>query len=491
MIMAERFGNLLDGKWVESANAATFEDINPANKADSLGSFPRSDHRDVDRAVEVARGYFGTWARVPPSRRADILYAAARIIEIRAAELSALIVRETGKVLREAQLELRDALSSLRAIAAEGARISGDLVVGQPPEAIVMALPAPLGVAGVVAHWTFSFAVCVRAVASALTAGNTVVLKPAEDAPLAAVRLMEILLEAGQPPGSISLVHGQGEEAGAPLVRHPDVPLVCFTGSADVGREVAIACAAEQKHLVLDVGERFAALVLDDADLDLAVEGVVVAAFACAGQRWRGAARLYVQRKVLKDFSERLTARAQALRLGDGMTPTTEVGPVINEAQLKRVHSSTRIGLRDGAKLLCGGEAVKEGDCRKGFFYAPTVFGEAAAKMRLMKEDVVGPTLALLSVASAEDAVEQLNAGRPPEATAVYTGDIPRGVRLIETVRAKRVHLNPTPGSPGTAERVTGCDRFLTRMPHRADARDLLTFGFWKTATIDTVARRQ
>jgi len=487
--MGDRFRNLIDGKWVESANGTAFDDINPANRADVVGTFPRSDHRDVDRAVEAARTQFASWSRVPSLRRSEILYHTARIAEERAEGLAGIIVRETGKLLSEAQTELRDGVSLLRAIAAEATRPGGAVVPSVHPEALALAIQTPVGVAAVITHWTFPLAGSIWALASALAAGNTVVFKPAEDTPLVGMRLVEILQEAGLPPGTISLVHGYGEEAGAPLVRHPDVVLVSFTGSSDVGREVAITCAAEQKRLALDLGQRCVVLVLEDADLDLAVEGAVRGVFAMAGQRWRGAARVFVHRKAAREFADRVVARVQALRLGDGMLPTTDVGPVISETQLKRVHGHTRIGVRDGAKLLCGGEVVRDGDCKRGFFYAPTVFGDAALKMRIVQEEVLGPTLALLAVAGVDEAVEQATAVRHDVTTAVYTRDLARAFRVIENLRAGCAYVNPTP--TGGDARLSFTDYGQLKRLHReAVGRSIDGFAAWKEVIIDSVGGR-
>ncbi len=458
--MGDLFRNLVDGKWVESLNGTTFEDTNPANKADVLASFPRSDHRDIDRAVEAARTHFGVWSRVPPRRRAEVLCRAGRIVEDRGEELTALLVHETGKVLGEAQSEWRDGASMFRIIGGETDGLGGTLVPPDASGAMTMRMHAPFGVAAVITHWTFGLAGVIASVASALAAGNTVVFKPAEDAALIGTRLAEVLLEAGVPSGAVSVVHGYGEEAGAPLVRHPDVALVSFAGSPEVGREIAITCAAERKRLHSDLGRRFIVLVLEDSDLDLAVEGTVRGAFAMAGQRWQGAARVFVHRKTAREFAERVVARVQALRVGDGALAATDVGPVIGEGQLKRVHAHTRIGLREGAKLLYGGEAIKDGECKRGCFYAPTVFGDAALKMRFLQEEVLGPTMALLSVSSLEDAVEQANAVRHGATTAVYTRDFAKAFRVVDTLRAECIHVNPGPTSGDARLALAGYGQF-------------------------------
>ena len=488
--MAERFRNYIDGKWVDASSDATFDNINPANRSDVLGVFPRSDHRDVDRAVEAARTRFGVWGRVPATRRAEILYGAAGILADRKADLAALLTREMGKVLPEASQELEDCISLLRYIAGEGCRFGGAIASREHPDALAMALPVPLGVAAVISHWAFPLAGALWQLAPALAAGNTAVFKPAEDAPLIATRLVEILLEAGLPAGALSLVHGLGEEAGAPLVRHPDVALVSFAGSPAVGRETAIACAAEQRRVSLDLGEMSAVLVLEDADPDAALDGAVRAALAISGQRWRGATRILVHRKIIKEFTERVVARVQALRVGDGMLTTTDLGPIINDAHLKRIHGQTRIGLREGGKLLCGGEIWREGDCKRGCFYAPTVFGDVTPKMRLLHDEVMGPTMVVVPVSGLEEALELANAVRHRLVAPVYTRDPSRGFRAIDGLRAGTVAVNPPAvdgasrsawakfGRPGTS----GLD---------GAAPPLTGFADWKAATIDSFAKRQ
>jgi aldehyde dehydrogenase (NAD+) len=487
--MGEPFNNFIDGRWVESAGKATFDDINPANKTDVIGSFPRSDHRDIDRAVETARAHFQAWSRVPPPRRAEILYRAASLVEERSDELTAVLVRETGKLAREAQAESREGASVLRAIGAEVACLGGPMVPSGRPGALAMVTQLPLGVAAVITHWTFPLAGPLAALASALAAGNTVVLKPAEDAPLAGTRLVEMFLEVGLPPGAVSVVHGYGEEAGAPLVRHPDVVAVSFEGSSDVGREVAIACAAEQKRLDAHLGERCVLLVLEDADLDPAVEGAVRGAFALAGQRWRGATRALVHRKIAKEFAERVIASVQALRPGDGGLATTDIGPVISESQLKRVHAHTRVGSREGAKLLCGGEVVREGDCKRGFFYAPTVFGDATLKMRFVQDEVLGPALAVMSVGSTDEAVQQANAARRAATVAVFTRDLTRALRVAEGLRAGRVQVNPSLAADDAPSSLAGYGR-LPRFRLDTGGWTLDRFSAWKEVTIEAIGGR-
>ncbi|HSB71380.1 MAG TPA: aldehyde dehydrogenase family protein [Candidatus Methylomirabilis sp.] len=482
--MAERFKNLIDGKWVDSANGSTFEDLNPANKTDVLGSFPRSDHRDVDRAVEAAKAHVPTWRQVPAPRRAEFLFRTAELLAQRKDELAGLMTREMGKVLKESLEEVQESIDTVYYIAGEGRRLWGETTPSELPGTFAMTVRVPLGVVAAVTPWSFPLAIATGKLAPALVAGNTVVFKPAEDTPLLAVRLVEILLEAGLPPGVVNLVHGYGEEAGAPTVRHPDVMLVSFTGSSEVGREVAIACAAEHKRVSLVLGGKNSVLVMEDADLDLAVDGAIRGGFGTSGQRCTSASRLIVHRKVLKEFTERLVAKAGELRLGDGMLPTTDMGPVVNESQLKRVHGYTKIGLKEGAKLLCGGEIYKEGDCRKGFFYAPTVFGDVTLKMKIAQEEIFGPTVVIMPVGGLEEAIETANASRYGLASAIYTRDVNQAFRAIESLSVGITYVNAS--TVGAEVHLPFGGVRQTGNGHREGGRQVLdVFTEWKTVYVD------
>lgn len=441
-MMAEHLKNYIDGKWMDAATGQTFPSINPADKSEVLGLFPRSDHRDVDRAVEAARRHYPRWRKVPAPRRAEILFRAAELLVQRKEGLAVLMTKEMGKILTESRGDVQEGIDMTYFIAGEGRRLLGETTPSELPDRFTMSVRVPAGVVAAITPWNFPLAIPTWKIIPALVAGNTVVFKPAEDTPLLAAKLVEILEEAGLPAGVLNLVHGLGEEAGAPLVRHPDVAVVSFTGSSEVGREIGIAAAAEHKRVSLEMGGKNAIVVMDDADLDLAVDGAIWGAFGTSGQRCTAASRLVVQKKVLKDFSERLVKRAEALRLGNGLLPETEMGPVINERHLKKIHRYTKLGLKEGAKLLTGGDIHRRGDCAKGFFYLPTVLADVSSKMRIAQEEIFGPTVAIIPVADLDEAIDVVNSTRYGLSSAIYTRDVGKAFKAMQEIEAGITYVN-------------------------------------------------
>ena len=480
--MAEEFKNFIDGKWVPAASGGTFPSLNPANKAEVLGVFPRSDHRDVDRAAESARGHFDRWRLLPAPRRAEAVQRAAELLKAREEDLARLVTREMGKVLREARAEVHASVDLLTHIAGEGRRLFGSTDPSEAPDRLAVHLRVPVGVVAAITPWHAPLAIPAARLACALVAGNTVVLKPAQDTPLVATRLVELLLEAGLLPGAVNLVHGAGEEAGAPLVRHPDVALVAFTGSSATGREVAIACAAEQKRVALAVGGKHALIVMDDADLAAALDAAVEAGFGTSGQGGSAIGRLILHRAIAREFADRLRARAGALRLGDGLLPATDMGPLVNEARLKRAHGYARLGVKEGARLLCGGEPFREGECKRGFFFLPTVFGEVRPAMRIAQEEVLGPAVCLLTVRDLPEAVGVVHGMRPMGMLSLFSGDLRRALLAARDLRAGRLAINAAPredcGWPG-APRPAGGGGW------GGEAAGVDAFTEWKSVSVD------
>ncbi len=478
--MADRYRNLVGGKWVDAAGGTTFEDVNPANKAEILGLFPRSDHRDIDRAVEAAGAHGADWRRLPTLRRAGILLRAAEALAQGGEEIATLITREMGKVLAESRAEVQAAAHTLAEMATRGGELGNGQAPARKPGRLSALTRMPVGTVAVITPWTFPVALPAIKIGLALLTGNAVVLKPAKDAPLSATRLVELFQAAGVTPGVVNVVHGLGEEAGAPLVRHPDIALAWFAGSREVGREVAIACAADHRGVLLERGEVGAVLVGEDADLELAVEGSAWGALRLSGQRSGATTRLFIHRKVLKEFTDRLVGRLQALRPGDGLQPATDVGPLVNELQLKRVHSQTRLGVKEGAKVLCGGEVFREGDCKRGFFYSPTVLAEATPKMRIVKEEVLGPVLALVGVGSLEEAIGTLNAVRSNVCVHLYVQALGRALRVAESLDVALVSIDPA----GEALRFSGPAEWPGTAGSRSWSQALDAITGWKAVAV-------
>lgn len=441
-MMATTYQNYIGGNWVGAASGRTFEDINPADKGDVVGLFPRSEATDMDRAVEAAREAFKTWRLYPAPRRAEIVFRAGELLVKRKEELARLMVREMGKVLKETRGDVQEAIDTAYYMAGEGRRLYGHHVPCELPNKFGVAMRVPVGVIAAITPWNFPLAIPSWKLLPALVCGNTIVFKPAEDTPLMAQRFLEILLEAGLPPGVVSLVHGYGEEAGAPLVRHPGVNLVSFTGSSEVGREIARVCADTYKKVSLEMGGKNAILVMEDAEVDLAVEGALWGGFGTSGQRCTAASRVIVHDAVLKGFTKEFVGRARGLRLGSGLDDTTDVGPVINESQLRRIHEYTEIGKKEGAQLLLGGEIATEGALRNGFFYKPTIFAEVDRSMRIAREEIFGPSVSVLRARSLDEAVEICNDTKYGLSSAIYTRDINKAFRAIQDIATGITYVN-------------------------------------------------
>jgi aldehyde dehydrogenase (NAD+) len=488
--MAQDHLNYIDGKWQASHSGRTFEDINPANKTEVIGVFPRSDASDIEAAVQAARRHFPAWRKVPAPRRAEIMFRAAELLVKRKDELARSMTREMGKVLKEASGDVQEAIDMTYYVAGEGRRLFGHTTPSELPDKFAMSVRAPIGVVAAITPWNFPLAIPSWKLIPALVAGNTVVFKPAEDTPLMAQYLVETLLEAGLPEGVLHLVHGIGEEVGAALVRHVDVNLVSFTGSCETGREVALVCADHHKKVSLEMGGKNPIIVMDDADLDLAIEGAVWGAFGTTGQRCTAASRLIVHRAVLREFADRLVVRAQQLRLGDGLLPTTDVGPLINEAQLQRVHSYSELAKQEGVNILTGGAIYAEGDCARGFFYAPTIFADVTPDMRIAQEEIFGPCPAIIAVDSLPEAIDVANSTKYGLSSAIYTRDVNKAFTAMRDLEAGITYVNSS--TIGAEVHLPFGGVKQTGNGHREGSQTVLdVFTEWKTLYIDYSGRLQ
>jgi aldehyde dehydrogenase (NAD+) len=444
--MSETYLNYIDGKWTPASTGETFLDTNPARPDEVIGEFQRSGPEDVDAAVTAARAAQKEWRRTPAPLRAEIVARATRLLVERKPELTETVTREMGKVLVDSGYDVQGAITSGEYMSGEGRRMFGETVPSGLPNRLAMTVRDPVGVVGIITPWNLPMLMPAWKLFPALVCGNTAVVKPAEDTPHSAVRLFEILEEVGLPPGVANLITGYGPEAGQPLVTHPDVDMISFTGSQTVGRQIATSAGAQLKHVSLEMGGKNALVVFDDADLEETVRGALWGGFSTTGQRCTASSRLVVDNKVADEVVERLVAGAEALVVGDGLDPKTEVGPLINAKQLDRVHSYTGVGVEEGANLVLGGEKLDESG--GGYFYSPTVFDHAGPDMRIAQEEIFGPTVTVIRVDGDDEAIAVANGTRYGLSAAVYTRDTGRALRAVTELEAGLVYLNaPTIGS--------------------------------------------
>src|SRR4051812_43729226 len=359
MSAAKTYKNLIAGEWVASHSGKTFENLNPANTSDLVGNFQSSNEQDVNDAVATAQKAFETWRLVPAPRRAEIIFKAGELLAQRKEQYARDMTREMGKVLKETRGDVQEAIDTAYFMAGEGRRLFGATVPSELPNKFAMAIRVPLGVVGMIAPWNFPMAIPSWKLFPALVCGNTCVIKPAEDTPLSTINLVQTLIDAGLPKGVVNIVTGFGSEAGAPIVNHPDVRAISFTGSSEVGRIVGEAAARSFKPCSLEMGGKNAIIVLDDAHIDLAIDGAVWGAFGTTGQRCTAASRMIVQKAAYNEFVTKFVDRAKKLKVGDGLDESIDMGPQINQQQVETTERYVGIGKGEGAKLLAGGNRMK------------------------------------------------------------------------------------------------------------------------------------
>src|SRR5262250_2394594 len=403
------FKNFIDGQWVDSVTGDTFENRNPADTRDLVGIFQKSNREDVNAAVGAAKRAFSKWRLVPAPRRAEIVFRAAEILIERKEDYARDMTREMGKVLKETRGDVQEAIDAAYYNAGEGRRMFGPTVPSELPNKFAMAVRTPIGVCGMITPWNFPMAIPSWKLLPALVAGNTCVIKPAQDTPLSTFNLVRALTDAGLPKGVVNVVTGFGPDAGMPIVEHPGVKAVSFTGSSEVGRLIGEAAARGFKPCSLEMGGKNAIIILDDANLDLALDGVVWGAFGTTGQRCTAASRVIVQKGVYRQFADRLVYRAKQLKVGNGLDESVDVGPQINEQQVATTEKYVGIGKNEGAMLEAGGRALNDPDHAHGWFFEPTVFTEVDSRMRIAQEEIFGPVVSVVPCENFEQAIEMSN----------------------------------------------------------------------------------
>jgi len=486
---ATTFQNYIAGEWVDAVSGETFESTSPAD-GETLGIFPKSGQADVDRAVVAAKGAFEDWRLVPAPRRGEILFRFAQLLTDEKEELSQLMTHEMGKVLPEARGDVQEAIDMAFYMGGEGRRLFGQTTPSELREKFNMSVRMPIGVVGVITPWNFPIAIPSWKILPALICGDTVVFKPATDTPGLGERFVELLADAGVPPGVVNVVHGGGGEVGNAIVAHPDVPVITLTGSRDTGVAVTRAAADRLKHVHLELGGKNAIIVLDDADLDLAVEGIVWSAFGTSGQRCTAASRVIAHEAVYDRLVSRLVAEAEKLRLGVGWDEETDVGPVINRSALDKIHSYTEIGRGEGAKLLTGGEVASGNGLGKGFYYRPTIFGDVDPEMRIAQEEIFGPTTAVIKVRDLDEAIRVSNGIKYGLSSSIFTQDVNRAFRAMRDLEAGITYINA--GTIGAEVHLPFGGTKDTGNGHREAGQAALDFFTeWKSIYVDYSGKLQ
>jgi len=484
------YHNFIDGSWVPSVSGDVFENRNPTKTQDLIGVFQKSTRDDAERAIEAARRAYDHWRLVPAPRRAELLFRAAQLIAERKEALARDMTREMGKVLDETRGDVQEAIDMTFFMAGEGRRQYGQTVPSELRDKFAMSIRQPLGVCAVITPWNFPMAIPSWKIIPALVCGNTVVFKPATLTPLSALNFVRILDEAGIPPGVVNLVTGGGAEVGNALLVSDDVRVVSFTGSTDVGRTVSMQAAPTFKKVHLEMGGKNVIIVMDDAAIELAIEGAVWGGFGTSGQRCTAASRVVVHERVYKTFLDRFVARVRALRVGDGLAPDTDMGPVVSESQLKTVMKYVEIGQKEGATLACGGHRLTAGAYADGYFHEPTVFADVDPAMRIAQEEIFGPVVSVIRCTSLDEAVTIGNSVQYGLSASIYTQDVNRAFSAMRDMYTGIFYVNaPTIGAevhlPFGGTKATGNG-------HReAGTAALDVFSEWKSVYIDFSGKLQ
>ena len=436
------FKNFIGGEWVAARAGTTFDTRNPADTRETVATFQKSDAADAREAIAAARAAQPAWAAMPAPKRGEVLYRAANILESRAEQVAREMTREEGKTLPEARGEVGRAVNILRYIGGEGARLGGENVPSERDRVLIQTRRRPLGVVGLITPWNFPIAIPTWKAAPALVAGNAVVLKPSDLAPLCAVRLIEALDEAGVTKGAVNLVTGPGSKVGNEIVTNPDVKAISFTGSESTGSQIAIEAARRRARVQLEMGGKNPTIVLADADIADAVNVVVNAAFFSTGQRCTATSRVIVEEPIVEPFTAALSARTRALKVGNGLEPGIDIGPSIDEKQLGTVLEYVGVGQQEGASLVCGGERLSDGAHARGYFSSPAVMTGVTPAMRVAQEEIFGPVLAVLPAASVDEAIEIANGIRFGLSAAICTRSLSAAYEFINRIEAGLVMVN-------------------------------------------------
>lgn len=485
-----KYYNYIGGEWVKSSSGEWFDNVNPANTSDIVGRFPKSNAADVDAAVASAADAADRWRRTPAPKRAELLFNLAEIIRDNKDRYTQEMTREMGKVLKEAGGDVQEAIDCTYYTAGEGRRLHGFTTPAEMPNKFAMCVRQPVGLCGLITPFNFPMAIPSWKLIPALVCGNTVVIKSGEDVPLSALNLVKACEKAGIPKGVVNLVNGFGD-AGAALVGHEDVRLISFTGSTNTGRIIAEQCARDNKIVSLEMGGKNAIIVMDDADIDNAVDGSLWGAFGTSGQRCTASSRLVVHKKIYKKFVAKLVERVKALRVGNGLDPKTEVGPVIHEDAMQKILGYVHIGKEiDSATLAVGGNRAAKGDLKNGWFVEPTVFSDVAPGMRIEQEEIFGPVTSVIPFSTLDEAIKIVNGVKYGLSSAIYTQDVNNAFYAMQELYTGICYVNSA--TIGAEVHLPFGGTKATGNGHREAGTQVLDiFSEWKALYVDYSGKLQ
>lgn len=482
--------NFVNGQWQEAAEETRFTPvINPATGKE-LAQVQLSSADDVDRAVAAAKTAQKSWAKVPAPKRASYLYEIGRIMKERKEQLAQVLTKEMGKVIEEGRGEVQEGIDMAFYMAGEGRRLFGETTPSELADKFAMSVRAPIGVVGLITPWNFPVAIATWKSFPAIVAGNSFIWKPATETPMMAYEMGRIFKEAGLPEGVANIVFGAGSEVGTAMIEHPDIKVISFTGSTETGRKVAEAGGRNLKKVSLEMGGKNAVIVMEDADLELAVEGILWSAFGTAGQRCTACSRVIVHKDVKEELQKRLLSKMEGLTIGDGLDESVKIGPVINQKALEKIQSYIEIGKQEGATLLAGGEILRGGHYDGGNYYAPTLFSDVDASMRIAQEEIFGPVISIIEIDSFEAAIEVNNSVIYGLSSSIYTRDVNRAFKAQRDLDTGIVYINA--GTTGAEIHLPFGGTKGTGNGHRdSGVAALDVFTEWKSVYVDFSGKLQ
>lgn len=481
--------NYVNGKWQDAGHKKYAAVLNPAT-GEELAQVQMSSAEDVNVAAKAAKAAQKSWAKVPAPKRASYLYEIGRIMKERKEHLAQVLTKEMGKVIEEGRGEVQEGIDMAFYMAGEGRRLFGETTPSELADKFAMSIRAPIGIVGLITPWNFPVAIATWKSFPAIVAGNTFLWKPATETPMMAYEMSKIFAEAGLPDGVANVVFGAGSEVGTAMLEHPDIRVISFTGSTETGRKIAELGGRNLKKVSLEMGGKNAVIVMEDADLDLAVEGILWSAFGTAGQRCTACSRVIVHEQVKEELQKRLLAKMESLTIGDGLDESIKVGPVINKEALEKIHSYIEIGKQEGAVLLAGGEILTGGHFDKGNYYAPTLFTDVSASMRIAQEEIFGPVVSIIEVDSFEAAIEVNNGVIYGLSSSIYTQDVNRAFKAQRDLDTGIVYINA--GTSGAEIHLPFGGTKGTGNGHRdSGVAALDVFTEWKSVYVDFSGKLQ